>query len=93
MTPAAAIRLLHVLERAGTEQVALEPKDHVGTGLKAKKVLRDVETGELIFIYVDRLELIECIRRSHDLHKKGTPLCHILNLRGGPGPTQSPFHQ
>jgi hypothetical protein len=88
MRPADAAVLIARLSTYTTTLTALTPEEWAGTGLTAKRKLVNQETKQPIFIYVDRLELIELIRVTHQLYPKGHNICHTLNLTGKVGDTQ-----
>ena len=66
-----AIATINELSKLTTTLTALTPEDWQGCGLPAVKKLVNAETREPIFIYVDRLALIERLRVAHELQKKG----------------------
>lgn len=77
MKPIEAVAIIAKLKQLTTKYCSLTPEDWAGTGLKPKHVLRK-ETGEIMFYYVDRVELIELLARSHNLYPKSAS-CPILN--------------
>ena len=79
MRPSDAATLISTLSSYTTILTALTPEEWAGTGLEIKKKLVDQNTKKPIFIYVDRLELIELIRVTHKLYPKGYDICHTLN--------------
>ena len=81
MRPAEAAVILQQMSKLTTELTALTPEEWQGTGLKAHRVLKNEKSGRPIFYYVKRLELMELIRTSANIHPKGVNICHILNFR------------
>lgn len=66
-----AIATINQLSKLNTTTVALTPEDYQGCGLPVVKKLVDAETRKPIFIYVNRLALIERLRQTHELERKG----------------------
>lgn len=66
-----AIATINQLSKLTTTLTALTPEDYQGCGLRAVRKLVNAETREPIFIYVNRLELIERLRLAHELERKG----------------------
>ena len=83
MTPAEANVALHRLSKLDTPTVALTPEEWAGSGLAVVKRLV-TEDKQPIFIYVDRLKLMEFIQTSNRLYKKGTDVCRISNFKISP---------
>lgn len=81
MRTSQAAELLSRLATLNQPLVSLTPEEWAGTGLEPRRKLVDAETRRPIFIYVDRLELMEVIRVSHNLHPKGTNICRTLNWK------------
>lgn len=71
MTPQQAVITLSRLKQLNQPLVALTPEDYCGCGLPIVKKLIDQKTKQPIFLYVDRLKLIELIKKTHELHDKG----------------------
>lgn len=88
MRPADAAILIARLSTYDTELTALTPEEWAGTGLTVRRKLVNQETKKPIFIYVNRLELIELIRVTYQLYPKGHDICHTLNLKGKAEGTQ-----
>lgn len=66
--------LLKTLEKSKAELIALQPGD-VPVGIKPKRRLT-TESGETIFVYVPRQEVIEYIKRKCKFIKKGSSIVH-----------------
>lgn len=75
-----AASLLGKLSSLSQETVALTPEDYDGCGLKAvRRLMAKDENGSkvLIFVYVNRLELMAHIQSAFNLHRKGTSVLRI----------------
>ena len=83
-----AVALLSKLQLLRQDTIALTPEEWRGTGLVPKRKLVNAETREPIFVYVDKDELIEVIRKSHNLHRSGKDICRTLNFKTSLGDTQ-----
>ncbi len=74
-----ALTSIQRLQRQTSTLVALTPEDHRGCGLPVVRKLVNAETNEPIFVYVNRIDLIEVLRVAHNLHKKGTSIATHRN--------------
>jgi len=77
-----AIATINILSKQTTPTTAITPEDYQGCGLPVVRKLVNAETREPIFLYVDRLALIEKLRLAHDLERKGNIDALHRSLRG-----------